>query len=90
MSEHVPTEVYAKEFYYQKALRQQLMHINELVEKFPEDNTDVKETLQSLTSSNPIRILDPDKLKRLKKEKLEIYEQIAPVYMEFLKEKAGL
>jgi hypothetical protein len=93
MSE-IPQEAYAKEYYYQARVKQQGDDFRDLLNRYPEDDEEVRRVLKSANalaaSRDPSRVLSPDKLDEIKDKKPEVFARISPVYTEFLMEKAGL
>lgn len=90
----VPPEAYKAEYYYQARLQQQAEQFEELLSRFSAEDEEVKAFLEEAYNKaravDPSLILNPNKLKAVKKEKPALFEKISPVYEEFLKEKAGL
>ena len=83
-------EVYKLELEYLRSEQKRTEALRELVDRFEEPSDDLVTALRSMRSSaNKGFVLDPEKFKKLKEGKPELYNRILPVYMDFLKEKGG-
>jgi hypothetical protein len=83
-------EEYAREYKYAQAMLHHSEDFDALVASVPEDQAPVREAMRGLYHVQPDKLLDPDKLSKLKKENPALFGQVSTYYGDFLKKMLGL
>lgn len=87
-------QTFEREYFYQQTVERQGKAFDELLSRFPQDNEDIIRALRAAhadaTVHDPSLVLSPDKLREIKEKQPRLFDQIKPVYQEFLEEKIGL
>lgn len=83
-------EAYAREAKYMKALKSHSDDFDRMVEFVPEERQEVKNAMRSLYHTEPDKLLDPDKLEKLKVENKPLFDSIVGYYVGFLRTELGL
>ena len=87
----IPTqEVYANEAKYMEAMQRHSKDFDKLVESVPEDRMDIRDAMQSVYNIEPDRLLDRDKLAKLKEQSEPLFKDVSTFYKNFLEEMLGL
>lgn len=91
MAEQKPTpQDYAREAKYQESLLKHSQDFDRLVQTVPEDREDLRGAMESLYHVEPDKLLDPEKLKKMKQDNEPMFREVSTYYMNFLKNVLGL
>lgn len=93
MAEPVKTptpEVYANEAKYMESLRRHSDDFDKLLATIPEDRGDLVVALKGVYNVEPDRLLDRDKLARLKEQNESLFKEVSTYYRGFLEEVLGI
>lgn len=86
----IPTpEVYAREAKYMESLQRHSADFDKLLNLVPEDRKDVREALTGVYNVEPDRLLNPNKLEKLKQENEPLFKEVSTYYKNFLEEMLG-
>lgn len=83
-------EAYANEYAYQSAILQHSHDFDALLDSVSEEQTQVRETIRGMFYTRPDRLLDPEKLQKLKEADPSLFEEVSSYYLDYLKKAAGL
>ena len=83
-------EAYVNEHAYQSAILQHSHDFDALLDSVPEEQSQVRETIRGLFYTRPDRLLDPEKLQKLKEESTSLFEEVSSYYLDYLKKMSGL
>ncbi|MEK7155031.1 MAG: hypothetical protein AAB697_02800 [Patescibacteria group bacterium] len=83
-------EAYAREAEYMKALKRHSDDFDRMVEFVPEKKQEVRDAMRSLYYAEPDKLLDPEKLERLKVGNEPLFDKVVGYYVGFLKTELGL
>lgn len=92
MAEPIKTptsEVYAKEAKYMESQLRHSADFNRLIEFVPEAKDDVRTAMISCYHVEPDRLLDSEKLQKLKDENKSLWEAVVGFYRGFLDNELG-
>ncbi len=91
MEPQKPTqEVYAREARYMESMQRHSADFDRMVEFVPEEKQDIRETVKGLYHVEPDKLLDPEKLERLKIDNKPLFDQVVGYYVGFLRTELGL
>lgn len=82
-------EAYAREAKYMEFMVRHSQDFDELIDFVPADRQDLRDTLQSVYSVEPDRLLSREKLSKLKEENKPLFDEVSTVYKSFLDIKLG-
>lgn len=85
-----PKEVYAKEALYMESLSDHSKAFSKLLDTLPEGRNDLKQTFIGLWNTKPDRLLNSDKLAKLKEDDTPLFFEVSSIYKTFLEEQLGL
>ena len=82
-------EIYAREARYMEAMSRHSSDFDKLLESVPESRSDLKEALQGVYNVEPDRLLDREKLAKLKEQNRALFDEVSMYYKNFLEEMIG-
>jgi len=81
---------YEAEVGYMASVQRHSEAFDHFVQSVPEDELEIKAALKNLYHVEPGKLLDPEKLEKLKKENRKLFDEINKYYGDFLKKMALL
>lgn len=85
MEDQTPIEVYREEYTRLRQESEQLTRFQGLLASISPEKTAVKEAMQSLYSSRSDRLLDPEKLEKLRRQNESLWKEVMLYYEEYQK-----
>src|SRR3989344_4237615 len=83
-------ESYAREHDYQAAILQHSHDFDALLDSVPEEQVQVRETTRGMFYTKSDKLLDPEKLQKLKQENPSLFGQVSGYYSDYIKKVLGL
>ena len=85
----IPKEAFEHELKYMQAVTRHVQDFDRLLHFVPETQTGVREAIQSCYYTEPDRLLDSEKLEKLKDENKQMWEKVVGFYTGFLNKELG-
>lgn len=86
----IPANIYERESRYMQAMGRHSQDFDRLVASVPEDKPHIIKTMRELYHVEPDKLLNPEKLAKLKRENEPLFREVSVYYGDFLKEMVGL
>ncbi len=86
----IPSSVIEHEHKYMQVLQRHSEAFDQLVATVPEENQRLRQILQGLYHTEPDKLLDPEKLAKLKRDNGQLFQEVSHYYNDYLKKLLGL
>ena len=79
------TNIYEREFRYMQTMERHSREFDLLIASVPEDKPQVANTMRELYHVEPDKLLDPEKIGRLKRENEPMFREVSLYYSSYLR-----